>query len=289
MDIEHFLKQTSIDITKTYKENVNIDHSLMQQIMDYAFLGGKGIRAALVVLTGQAFGANYSNLMIPALAVELIHSYSLVHDDLPAMDNDSMRRGKASTHNAFGEANAILTGDALLTQAFICISSSCLNDATKILLIQELSKAAGANGMIAGQMMDMAAQNQITDYEHLCNIHNLKTGAIISASVLMGAYTSSSYNIKDIDNLKSFSRHIGLAFQVYDDLLDVTKDSKTLGKPANSDVDNNKATFPALIGIEQTRELVEVHTNLAKQSLTKLNVKTEQLSNFVEYIIQREF
>lgn len=289
MDFLNLLSNINNDLENYYRQSSNIKFSPMQEMMDYALLGGKGVRAALTILSGKMFDANYEDLLVPALAVEMIHAYSLVHDDLPAMDNDDMRRGKESTHIKYGEANAILVGDALLTHAFHIISTSHLDDSLKVNLSTQLSFASGANGMIAGQVMDIDATAKDIGFELLCKVHNFKTGALISSAIVMGATASKNASDTDLELLVDYGFHLGLAFQIYDDLLDVTKDAEVLGKPANSDIENNKATFPSLLGIEETRVLALEQTEKAKAILGKLSTDTNELNYFSEMLIKREF
>lgn len=289
MDFLSLLSNINSDIENYYQENINIQYPSIKKMMDYALLGGKGVRAALTILTGKMFDARYEDLLVPALAVEMIHAYSLVHDDLPAMDNDSMRRGKDSAHIRFGEANAILAGDALLTHAFSIINFSHLDSEIKVRLSSVLTQASGANGMIAGQIFDMDAEGRGIDLDGLCKIHNHKTGALISSAVKMGAVISKNATTDQINILDEYGLRIGLAFQIYDDLLDVTKSSDVLGKPANSDIENNKSTFPSLLGIEKTKDLALEQTAKAKSLLDRLPMNSDELNNFSDLLMKREF
>ena len=226
--------------------------------MRYVVLnGGKRLRPALVYATANALDCTDCNqLNAAAAAIELIHCYSLVHDDLPAMDNDDLRRGKPSCHKAFNEATAILTGDTLQTLAFAVLSNPQLNPlpaAIKINMVNVLAAAAGHQGMVLGQAQDLAAEQTVLSLEALQQLHQHKTGALISAAIELGILAAGCTNPSTISSLQKFGKLIGLAFQVYDDILDITATTAALGKPAGSDLINQKATFPALMGLEQAK------------------------------------
>jgi farnesyl diphosphate synthase len=216
-------------------------------------LGGKRMRPLLAYAAGTAFGAGESALDAPAAAIELVHAYSLVHDDLPAMDDDALRRGQPTVHVAFDEATAILAGDALQSLAFILLAEADCSDAARVAMLRELAVAAGAGGMCGGQALDLAATGRggsgIGALEHL---HALKTGALIRAAVRMGAIAAAASD-DDRRRLDAYADALGLAFQIRDDLLDVEGESATLGKTPGKDAAQDKATFPALIGIDASR------------------------------------
>ncbi|WP_162902394.1 polyprenyl synthetase family protein, partial [Facilibium subflavum] len=223
--------------------------SRLQNAMEYSFLdGGKRIRALLCYLSGEIFHTSISNQHLTAFAIEAIHAYSLIHDDLPAMDNDDLRRGKPTCHIQFDEATAILAGDALQSLAFHALSSVENISLTQLKqTITLLADHAGGQGMVSGQQLDMDANGRQLNIEQLQQIHRLKTGKMITASVLLPFYLSDQYQDDAIEhNLQSFADCIGLAFQIKDDILDVTADTKTLGKTAQSDLKHQKATYPAL-------------------------------------------
>lgn len=237
--------------------------------MRYACMGGgKRMRAQLVYGGGQCTGAKIETLDIPAAAIEMMHAYSLVHDDLPAMDDDDLRRGRPTCHIKFSEATAILAGDALQTQALNTILSeeagNALTPNQQLLIARVLSRAAGADGMVAGQMLDLEAENngngeseenQLNSLVHLQNIHKSKTGALIKASVQMGALCAAELpDTNAMTALNLYGEKIGLAFQVIDDILDVESDTETLGKPVGSDEGLNKLTYPALLGLEASKQ-----------------------------------
>jgi len=217
-------------------------------------LGGKRMRPLLAYAAGTAFGADDATLDAPAAAIELVHAYSLVHDDLPAMDDDALRRGQPTVHVAFDEATAILAGDALQSLAFALLADAACDDARRVALLRELAVASGAGGMCGGQALDLAATGQGagTTIAALEQLHALKTGALIRAAVRMGAIAAGA-GPDDRQRLDAYADALGLAFQIRDDLLDVEGESATLGKTAGKDAAQDKATFPALIGRDASR------------------------------------
>lgn len=267
-------------------------HALFNAMRYSTLDGGKRMRALLVYSTGEALGAPLAELDVAAAAVEMVHAFSLIHDDLPAMDDDDLRRGKPTCHVAFGEATAILAGDALLTQAFDTLSqknSPHYNPAVRIDMIQVLAKATGAYGMTAGQYLDIQAENTEVTFNDLVRMHALKTACLIRASVELGFLASPKYNNQVLRrNLQKFAEHIGLAFQIQDDILDMTGDTETLGKTAGKDDKANKTTYPQFFG------LVEAH-NAAKQSydralkyLKPLGKRADKLKQLAEMMVWRE-
>lgn len=268
------------------------DHApSLKQAMQYALLmGGKRMRPFLVYAVGDMLGVNQSDLDPGALALEAIHAYSLVHDDLPAMDNDDVRRGHPTCHIQFDEATAILAGDALQTLAFDILCNSPLSpslESKRILLIRLLSHAAGYSGMCGGQAMDLAATNKAISQNELENLHSKKTGALLIAAVEMAAALAPDLPEDDKVHLLTFARSIGLAFQVQDDILDVIGVSEVLGKPQGSDQAHNKSTYPAMLGIEgATGYLHELHQQ-ALQALAALPYNTVVLQSFTDFIIHR--
>ena len=250
-------------------------------------LGGKRMRPLLVYAAGTAFGANESSLDAPAAAVELVHAYSLVHDDLPAMDDDALRRGQPTVHVAFDEATAILAGDALQSQAFAVIANAALPDAARAALCAELASAAA--GMCAGQALDIAATGQASafDIESLERLHALKTGALLRASLRMGAIAAGA-DAASRAALDRFADALGLAFQVRDDLLDVEGESATLGKTAGKDAAQAKPTFPALIGIEASRARLDALAGEMRDALSMLAADTSALAALGRLAIERD-
>ena len=253
--------------------------------------GGKRIRPTLVYASGQAAGATPQALDRAACAIELIHAYSLIHDDLPAMDNDDLRRGKPSCHRAFDEATAILAGDALQSLAFQILASdaqSTVSEATRLRMIKTLALAAGSRGMAGGQAIDLAATKQQLNIAELEDMHIHKTGALIRASVVLGALCSPSAAQTDIEKLDHYAKCIGLAFQIRDDILDVEGETETLGKNTGMDQRLEKSTYPSVIGLGAARQrAAELHTE-ALESLTGFDEKADPLRRISLYIIERE-
>jgi farnesyl diphosphate synthase len=257
-----------------------------------AFSGGKRIRPILVYAAGTAVGTALERLDAAAAAVELIHTYSLIHDDLPAMDDDDLRRGKPTCHKAFDEATAILAGDALQALAFQLLAEDrALTDepATRLKMIGILSHAAGSRGMAGGQAIDLASIGRSLNLVELENMHIHKTGALIRACVLLGAISRSGLAANHLEKLDHYSKCIGLAFQIRDDVLDVTTDTETLGKTQGADIALNKPTYPALLGLQGAREHAEMLCNDAVDSLSGFGPEAETLRWIARYIIERTY
>ncbi len=259
--------------------------------MRYATLGGgKRIRPILTYAAGQALGVNLQRLDGPACAVEMIHAYSLIHDDLPAMDDDDLRRGQPTCHKAFDEATAILAGDALQTLAFqvLCKDPTMEVDApTRLQMIEALALASGSRGMAGGQALDLAAVGQEIDLAQLEIMHIHKTGALIRASIKLA--TLATPHADDALSLKldHYAKCIGLAFQVWDDVLDVEGDTHTLGKTQGKDQAQFKSTYPALLGLEGARDMAELLRQEALHSLSELDDKADPLRWLADYIVGR--
>jgi len=253
--------------------------------------GGKRIRPTLVYAGGQAAGAAPESLDRAACAIELIHAYSLIHDDLPAMDDDDLRRGKPSCHRAFGEATANLAGDALQSLAFQVLASDTgngISDSTRLRMINTLALAAGSRGMAGGQAIDLAATGQQLNIAELEDMHIHKTGALIRASVVLGALCGKSTAQADIEKLDHYAKCIGLAFQIRDDILDVEGEAATLGKNPGMDQRLEKSTYPSVIGLEAARQrATELHTE-AIESLACFDERADPLRWISTYIIERE-
>ena len=265
----------------------------LKQAMRYALLiGGKRMRPFLLFATGEMLRVQASDLLGAAAAIEAVHAYSLIHDDLPAMDDDELRRGHPTCHIKFDEATAILAGDALQTLAFELLCNcklSAQNHPKRIELVKLLSQAAGYLGMCGGQAMDLAATNQQINQIQLEALHSKKTGALISACVTMAITLANNVSEQDSQTLQRYAQLIGLAFQVQDDILDVVSDSATLGKPQGSDQALNKSTYPALLGLAQAKAyLNELHQE-ALQALHTLPYNTHMLESFTDFIIQRKY
>ena len=265
----------------------------LHQAMRYAVLGGgKRIRPALVYATGAAVGAPPEALDGSACAVEFVHAYSLIHDDLPAMDDDDLRHSRPTCHRAFGEALAILAGDALQALAFQVVGQDATLIADPIIrlrMIGVLAQAAGSRGMVGGQAIDLAAVGRERPLAELENMHIHKTGALIRASVLLGALSQPAVEPAVLERLDHYAKCIGLAFQIRDDILDVIGDTTTLGKPQGSDRALAKPTYPALLGLDGAREHARLLHEEALTSLQPLGSKAEALRWIASYIVERAY
>jgi geranylgeranyl pyrophosphate synthase len=250
------------------------------------FAGGKRFRPALVLAVGKAFGAGEDKLLSAASAIEMIHTYSLIHDDLPAMDDDRLRRGRATCHVRFDEATAILAGDVLQTLAFRSIADDAnLSEKTRLKLISEL--AASAARMVDGQQLDLDGEGRQTPIEDLERIHQNKTGAMISVSARSGAIIAEA-SAKELAAVSNYAAKLGLLFQITDDLLDVTQTTEVLGKTAGKDERAEKTTYPSVYGIEETRRLAETVHSEAVEALGEIERNTDLLKSLVNFILRRE-
>ena len=262
----------------------------MVEAMRYATVqGGKRVRAFLVLQSGRQFGVDRRALARAAAAVECVHAYSLAHDDLPAMDNDDMRRGKPSTHKKFGEATAILAGDALLTHAFALLAApeTHTDPHVRIELVARLAHAAGANGMVGGQMIDIAAQGaDISDIGHITRLQRLKTGALIAFACEAGAIMGKA-SPPLLRALTNYAQDLGLAFQIVDDLLDIEGDPAVMGKAAGKDERSGKATFITVLGAERARAQAELLATQAARHLEVFDEKADLLRGLSDYVVKR--
>ena len=267
---------------------------LVEAISYGALLGGKRLRPFLVYATGNMFGVSQQTLDAPAAAVECIHAYSLIHDDLPAMDDDDLRRGLPTCHIKFGEASAILAGDALQTLAFSIIADAPMAEVDardRLAMVSELAHASGVAGMCGGQALDLAAEGKRVSLAELEQIHRHKTGALIRAAVRMGALSAGDKGREALPLLDRNAECVGLAFQVQDDILDVVGDTATLGKRQGADQQLGKSTYPALLGLEQARTKARDLIDDARQALSLLaaqSLDTTALEALANYIIQRD-
>jgi geranylgeranyl diphosphate synthase type II len=257
--------------------------------LQYACLnGGKRIRPVLVYGTCRALGVDLERADNAACAVELVHCYSLAHDDLPSMDNDDMRRGKASLHKAFGEATAILAGDALQSLAFELLSrDNGIAASNRLRMVEALSRAIGAEGMVAGQDLDFTASGQKLEEHQLAKLHGLKTGALIRACLTLGALCKDEVDDTSIAALDQYGRHIGLAFQVQDDILDVVANTEALGKPQGSDQVHDKPTYVSILGLEAARKKASELTEQAHEALQAVAGEAAVLHDLASYITAR--
>jgi geranylgeranyl diphosphate synthase type II len=281
-------------LLKVFPADWNIPARLREAMMYSLEAGGKRLRPVLVMTAAEAVkGDSASRLaaMPVACAIELIHTYSLIHDDLPAMDNDDYRRGKPTNHRVFGEAMAILAGDGLLTHAFYLIAQAAHRGVpaqTLLAISAELSRLSGASGMVGGQAADLLGQQGVTTLQELEYIHLRKTSDLIVFSVTSGARIGGA-SPKQLEALAVFASKLGLAFQVQDDILDLIGDEAKLGKPVNSDVGLNKVTYPYLMGLDRSKELVNRLTQEAKQALASAGLAMpERLLSIADYLMSRD-
>nr|WP_315248869.1 farnesyl diphosphate synthase [uncultured Duganella sp.] len=262
----------------------------LHQAMRYALLGGgKRVRPLLVYAAGALFGADAATLSRAAAAVEMIHAYSLVHDDMPCMDDDELRRGKPTVHVAYGEATALLVGDALQSQAFVVLTQADAVPPARVLaMVRLLASASGSAGMCGGQAIDLDSVGVSLTLEQLEQMHQLKTGALLRASVVLGALAGKDLSDEELSALNVYARAIGLAFQVVDDVLDATADSATLGKTAGKDAADNKPTYVSILGLAPSRALAEKLRLEAHAALAPFGEKALRLRELADLIVQRK-
>ena len=252
--------------------------------------GGKRVRPILCLATVESLGKEIGPYLPICCALECIHTYSLIHDDLPAMDDDELRRGKPTNHMIYGEAGAILAGDGLLTYAFELLSApnlpTAISDNARLRIIHTISKAIGSLGMVGGQALDIESEHKDVSFETLQQIHRCKTGALITASVQTGAILAQA-NDDNFSALTEYGDKVGLAFQIVDDLLNVEGTTELLGKAAGSDAARNKATYPAFFGVEKTRKMAKETVEAAKQALINFDHNADPLRQLADYIYSR--
>ncbi len=264
---------------------------LIHQAMRYGvFNGGKRLRPIMVLEANRIAGGHCESVLAVACAIEMIHSYSLVHDDLPAMDDDDLRRGKPTCHRVYGEANAILTGDALLTEAFHlmagCAASPGVNAQKLLQVIAEIAEAAGSTGMIGGQVLDLDSENPAGNHKELETLHGLKTGALFKASLRAGAILG-GIDTDGLAALSQYAQHFGLAFQITDDILDVSGDQQLIGKPVGSDEKNDKITYTSLFGLDGARRMAEASVQACQTSLSNFGPEADFLRDLATYALHR--
>ena len=281
-------------INRALDQRLPTESTIAQAIVDamrHSVLGGgKRLRPMLACATAEAFGASIEDAFPAACAVEFIHAYSLIHDDLPAMDDDELRHGLPSAHVAFGEANAILAGDSLHSLAFETIATATMHPIeNRLKMIEVLSQAAGWSGMAGGQCLDIAAEGQTLSLSELQALHGAKTGALIRASVQLGALSAQVGDGEQYSLLTEYGNRIGLAFQVMDDVLDVTQSTETLGKPAGSDTAADKNTFPRLMGLNQARDMAHTLVDEAMAMLKRTRLETTLLEQLAQLVVDRSY
>ncbi|MGI4814237.1 MAG: polyprenyl synthetase family protein [Janthinobacterium lividum] len=275
-----------------YLPAVSLAPTRLHEAMRYTALGGgKRVRPLLCHAAGAAFGASAQQLDVAAASVEMIHVYSLVHDDMPVMDDDALRRGKPTVHIQYDEPTALLVGDALQSQAFITLCADALSPALRAPLVAELARASGSLGMAGGQAIDLESVGTSLSREALETMHRMKTGALLRAAVRMGALCAGSVaNAAVLARLDAYSAAIGLAFQVVDDVLDVTADSTTLGKTAGKDAKDNKPTYVSVLGLDASRKLATTlcaEAHAALDGLAALGGSTERLAQMADLVVER--
>ena len=287
--LEEFLSQLREQVSTNMKICIG-DSNLIENAMAYSALSkGKMIRAGLVLASGKINkNISHTSLISLASSIELMHTYSLIHDDLPSMDDDDYRRGKKSCHIEYGEANAILAGDALQTLSYeIICNDDDLSSDEKVMAIKLMTSACGKNGMVYGQFLDIESESKLINEESVKNIHSLKTGKLIECSVMLGQI--GSMDIEKTKELRIFGKKIGLAFQIIDDILEITSDKKTLGKSTNSDLKNDKSTYATVVGLDAA---IKKSNELSKSAISNLDsLKSKDVDLLIElakYISYRE-
>jgi len=261
----------------------------LHEAMRYAVLdGGKRVRPLLSFAAGELFDAPRDAVARAATAVEMIHAYSLVHDDMPCMDDDDLRRGKPTVHKQYDEATALLVGDALQAQAFEVLAAASLDAERRVAMLVTLARAAGSLGMCGGQAIDLASVGLVLSLAELEQMHRLKTGALLEASVMLGAMAGKTLSPSEVDALRAYAAAIGLAFQVVDDILDATADSATLGKTAGKDAADNKPTYVSILGHDESLALAEKLRQDAHSALKPFGDGAQRLKSLADLIVHRK-
>ena len=290
--LETYQKRVDAALDKYLPADDPPEHNLAEAIRYSVMGGGKRIRPAMVYASGEAMGVATDLLDIPACAVEMIHAYSLIHDDLPAMDDDDLRRGRPTCHKAFDEATAMLAGDALQALAYEILAKDKHVELTpehRIEMLSLLTEASGAHGMAGGQAVDLASVGKKLNLQQLEHMHQLKTGALIRASILLGGMCKQDISNDEIKILSDYAMCIGLSFQIQDDILDVISDTETLGKPQGSDQAQEKPTFPAILGLKESQQRALDQHQRALEILQPLDEKADSLRQLSAYIVERRF
>lgn len=290
MSISNLKEEIDLALKNYFEDKGSYNKNIYKSMAYSINIGGKRIRPILTMLTYGVYKNNVNNILDMAMAIEMIHTYSLIHDDLPAMDNDILRRGKPTNHIVFGEAVAILAGDALLNEAMnILMDYAAKNGVEALNAALIIGKAAGADGMIGGQLVDIEAEGKGENLtiEELGYMHKNKTGALIKASIVAGALVAGASE-DDIRKFDEFGEKLGLAFQVKDDILDITESTKTLGKTANSDSANKKTNYISIYGLEKCQEICKDLTNECIELLNAINGETEGLKQLTLELLDRK-
>ena len=289
MDIKLLKDEVEQWISDYFDDKPEINSRNFEAMIYSLKVGGKRIRPALMLLTYNMYKEDYKSIMPYAAALEMIHTYSLIHDDLPSMDNDDLRRGKPTNHKIYGEAMAILAGDGLLNEAMIIMLNECLDGSlNKIKASSFIAKASGADGMIAGQICDILSEGITISEEELLYMHKNKTGQLIKVAILCGAILANASEV-DLSNLEVYGDKLGLAFQIKDDILDIIGDVNILGKNVNSDECNNKTTFITMYGLEKCKKKCNDLTQECFEILKGLKGNTTHLEEITEFLLERQY
>ena len=289
---EQYSQRTEQSLTDRLLDRSVVPNTLHHAMQYVCLNGGKRFRAMLVYACGELAGVERDRLDTPASAVEMVHAYSLTHDDLPAMDNDSLRRGRPTCHVAFDEATAILAGDALQSRAFEILASSRWNPIApecRARMLEELAQAIGSSGMAGGQALDMEATDSRIDYQALVHLHSLKTGALIRAAAVLGCLAADPVDEALLAVVAEYASAIGLSFQIMDDVLDQTSNSATVGKKAGADKALGKSTYVSLIGVDAARQEAEKLSRQAIESIQGLGDNIEFLEQLANFVVSRKY
>ena len=295
MEFKQCLKEKASFVEKVLKEYMPKEEGYQKTVieaMNYSLsAGGKRLRPILTMEACKVVGGNVEDAIPFAMAIEMIHTYSLIHDDLPALDNDDLRRGRPTNHKVYGEAMGILAGDALLNYAFEVMLAGSINKENPekyLKAINEIAKGAGIYGMIGGQVVDVESENKQIEKEKLDYIHMNKTAAMMVGCMRAGA-TIGGANFEQMEEITKYAKNIGLSFQIVDDILDIVGDEAKLGKKVGSDIENHKSTYPSLLGLDKSKEIAHNLIDEAKKSIEKLSDDVDFLKGLAEYIIDREY
>ncbi len=292
-DLTGWLKLQQAAIEKALKKHLprgNCRPAVLHEAMRYSvFVGGKRLRPILCLAAAESCGGTLEGALLPACAVEVLHTYSLIHDDLPCMDDDDLRRGKPTSHKIYGEGMAVLAGDALLTEAFIMLAQApATKRYTGADYIAELAQAAGSKKLIGGQVLDLEGEGKSLSKKQLVQIHEAKTSALLTAAVKLGGMTANA-TAKELKCLEQFGYNLGLAYQVVDDILDLVQTTDVLGKTAGKDLVAEKSTYPAIMGLEASRKEARRLTENAMDALDGLGKKGARLNQIASYLLERKF
>lgn len=283
-----FLKKKIDDFLQRHFEDKGSYNKLIYESMAYSLnVGGKRIRPVLALLTYRLYKDDYENIIPMAASIEMIHTYSLVHDDLPCMDNDDLRRGKPTNHKKYNEAIAVLAGDGLLNEAFNLMLSCNIEEGLKLQVIRIISEASSVEGMIGGQVVDILSENREIEKEELYYMHRKKTGELIKASILVGAILGGASK-NDLELLNIYGEKLGLVFQIIDDILDVEGDTEKLGKNINMDITRHKTNFISIYGMRKCKSLAREITEECFSVLDRLDRDTKDLKNLTEFLLKRD-